>query len=376
MRARLSVFAGLVVVFGLLPTSVLAQARDVVAQRRLVGALRSENSELSLMEIEALRQSGARRLEAERLRPILRCVEAELREEALAHVVADVGALEDDAQANALRGPAEGLSHAVIDASDAYRRCLEQGATSLSAIRQSRPSYRARLATLEALQPRTSALAQSLHQSGDRLNQPRQGGALTGELLSSLRALAHAAAVDGPHGFEVARAYVSALRLPAQPVYWRARTSAPTLLTLGLAEGVLVVSLLGSITILGPEGPPVPLLVSTGYGLFLSSAVASLAGYTWEQPSLPLFLTATALTLGTGALGIYARVRGDRRRRYLGRGLMVGTGLGLFWLVGGLVHVTHDQRVERRWRRYLELPVQFAPMVDASTAGLVATGRF
>jgi len=79
-------------------------------------------------------------LEAERLMPILRCVEAELREEALAHVVADVGALEDDAQANALRGPAEGRSHAVIDASDAYRRCLEQGATSLSAIRQSRPS--------------------------------------------------------------------------------------------------------------------------------------------------------------------------------------------------------------------------------------------
>jgi len=376
MRSHSSIFAFVALAILALPATVLAQPADVIASRRLVLALNAENSASSLVAIEDLRQSSSRRLEAERLLPALVCVEAELREEALGNLAADAVEAEDDIDASALRNLAQGLSYAVIDARDAYDRCIEQGPSSLPGIRSARPTYRERYATLEALEPRTSALAQSLRQSADSPNRPREGGALKTELLTTLRSLARAATSEGPHGFDVARAYVGALHLPAQPMYWRARTFVPALMTYGLAVGVGAVSLLGSVTILGPEGPPVPMLVSTGFGFLVSGGVAALSAYTWQRPSLPIWLTATVLTAGTGALGIYARVRGDRRRRYLGRGLMIGSGLSVFWLVGGLVHLTHEARLERAWRRYLEGPVQLAPMADQQAAGLMATGRF
>jgi len=45
------------------------------------------------------------------------------------------------------------------------------------------------------------------------------------------------------------------------------------------------------------------------------------------------------------------------------------------WLIGGLVHLTHEGRVERAWRRYLDRP-EVAPAIDAHTASLALHGTF
>ena len=100
-----------------------------------------------------------------------------------------------------------------------------------------------------------------------------------------------------------------------------------------------------------------------------------MSAYTWRRPSLALWLTAAIATAGTGALGHYALERGDRRRRYLGRGLLAGSGLSACWLIGGLAHLTHEGRVERAWRRYLEGPVQVAPAFDATRRALLYTAH-
>ncbi|NOY94524.1 MAG: hypothetical protein GXP55_25385 [Deltaproteobacteria bacterium] len=375
MRPWLRAFAFLgVALVSSLPGPLLAQAPNSLVS--LVGALRAEDATASVAEIHDLRQSDSRRLEARRMLPMLDCVEAELREEQLDEAAA--AALEVDAQMafDELRDRSLDLSQGLTDAADAYGRCLEDAPTSPAALRRNLAIYRTRRDALTQLEPLATALSQSLV-STQRANRPRPDGALLRELVEQIGALAEAAAGDAEaHGFVVASHYVDALSLPAMPLRWHARGSFPNLATTLLVGAVGAVSLLASVTIMGPEGPPVPMLASTGYGFVLSGAVATLSALTWDSPSLPLWLSASALTVVSAGLGLYAWRRGDRRRRYLGRGLLIGSGVSLAWLVGGLIHLVHDARVKRMWRRYLEAGLQVTPRVDANSLGLSASGRF
>jgi len=353
------------------PRGARAQGTDTMQGRRLVTALRAENAESSLRGIESLRGSTSRTLESSRLLPSLNCVEVELREARLGDIDGEIAALADDAAADRIGRLANALSGNLIDLIDAYDRCLTDGPCALEA----RDQYAARIAEMRRVRPRTRALAASVHPSRAE-HRVRMGETLRAQQLATLRKLRQATHDDGPHGFDLARAYLTPLHLPPQPLHWRARTFVPAIATWGAAAGVGTLSLIGSITILGPEGPGAPLLVSAGFGFLLSGGVAAVSAYTWERPSLAIWLTAAIATTGTGALGLFALMRGDRRRRYLGRGLLAGSGLSVFWLVGGLVHLTHEARVERAWRRYLEGPVRVAPAIDAHTAGLTLHGRF
>ncbi|MFT5355562.1 MAG: hypothetical protein ACI9KE_002781 [Polyangiales bacterium] len=153
---------------------------------------------------------------------------------------------------------------------------------------------------------------------------------------------------------------------PPPPPRRRTRSYVPVVSTGVLVLGFGLVSLMTSLAGIASEGR-IHRRSAGGWGLTFGLIAALPGALAWGEPRTRTYILAGSLTALSVVTGVALQFSSNTNRRFLGHGLLIGSGVNFLWTVGARLLYGRDPSSRR---------FALGPWMPRGGAGVSAAGRF